>query len=62
MPDYFRAVAMDFDGTLTSGGRPADDVLDAIAETRAAGRRAILVTGPGTEPRRTSCGPPAPIP
>jgi len=45
MPDYFRAVAMDFDGTLTSGGRPADDVLDAIAETRAAGRRAILVTG-----------------
>ena len=45
MPDYFRAVAVDFDGTLTSGGRPADDVLHAIAETRAAGRRMILVTG-----------------
>ena len=35
MPDYFRAVAVDFDGTLTSGGRPAGDVLQAIAETRA---------------------------
>ena len=45
MPDYFQAVAVDFDGTLTSGGRPADDVLHAIAETRAAGRRMILVTG-----------------
>ena len=46
MPDYFRAVAMDFDGTLTSGGRPPDDVLlQAIADTRAAGRRAVLVTG-----------------
>jgi hydroxymethylpyrimidine pyrophosphatase-like HAD family hydrolase len=45
MPDYFRAIAMDFDGTLTSGGRPADDVLNAIAETRAAGRRVLLVTG-----------------
>lgn len=45
MPDYFQAVAVDFDGTLTSGGRPADDVLHAIAETRAAGRRVVLVTG-----------------
>jgi len=45
MPDYFRAVAVDFDGTLTSGGRPTEDVLDAIARTRAAGRRMILVTG-----------------
>ena len=45
MPDYFRAVAVDFDGTLTSGGRPADDVLHAIANTRAAGRRVVLVTG-----------------
>lgn len=45
MPDYFRAVAVDFDGTLTSGGRPAGDVLQAIAETRAADRRMILVTG-----------------
>ena len=46
MPDYFRAIAMDFDGALTSGGRPPDDVLlQAIADTRAAGRRAVLVTG-----------------
>lgn len=45
MPDYFRAVAVDFDGTLTTCGRPADDVLHAIRETRAAGRRMVLVTG-----------------
>lgn len=45
MPDYFRAIAVDFDGTLTSAGRPAEAVLDAVAETRRSGRRVVLVTG-----------------
>jgi hydroxymethylpyrimidine pyrophosphatase-like HAD family hydrolase len=45
MPGYFRAVAVDYDGTLTEGARPADDVLEAIAAVRAAGRRVVLVTG-----------------
>jgi hydroxymethylpyrimidine pyrophosphatase-like HAD family hydrolase len=42
---YFRAVAVDYDGTLTTSGRPSGDVLAAIAETRADGRRVVLVTG-----------------
>lgn len=45
MLDYFRAVAVDFDETLTSGGRPTDDVLHDIADTRAAGQPVVLVTG-----------------
>jgi hydroxymethylpyrimidine pyrophosphatase-like HAD family hydrolase len=45
VPDYFRAIAVDFDGTLTSAGRPAEAVLDAVHETRQAGRRVVLVTG-----------------
>ena len=45
MPDYFKAVAVDFDGTLTTGGRPEQQVLEALAETRAQGRRLLLVTG-----------------
>jgi hydroxymethylpyrimidine pyrophosphatase-like HAD family hydrolase len=43
---HLRALAVDFDGTLTeSGGRPADAVLDALARFRATGRRTLLVTG-----------------
>lgn len=42
---YYRAVAVDYDGTLTTSGRPSGDVLAAIAETRADGRRVVLVTG-----------------
>ncbi len=42
---YFHAVAVDYDGTLTSSERPAADVLAAIAEARADGRRVVLVTG-----------------
>jgi hydroxymethylpyrimidine pyrophosphatase-like HAD family hydrolase len=42
---YFHAVAIDYDGTLTSSGRPSPDVLAAIAATRADGRRVVLVTG-----------------
>ncbi|CAL8969205.1 hypothetical protein TESS_TESS_01850 [Tessaracoccus sp. O5.2] len=45
MPDYFRAVALDFDGTLTDGERPAPAVLAALGEARAGGRRLVLVTG-----------------
>ena len=45
MPDYFRAVALDFDGTLTDGEQPSSAVLAALAEARARGRRLVLVTG-----------------
>jgi hydroxymethylpyrimidine pyrophosphatase-like HAD family hydrolase len=45
LPDYFRAIAVDFDGTLTTGGRPADEALDAIARARHGNRRVLLVTG-----------------
>jgi hypothetical protein len=40
-----RALAVDFDGTLTLGGRPADEVLAALARFRATGRQTLLVTG-----------------
>lgn len=43
---FYRAIAVDFDGTLTSDGRaPAPDVAGALAEARASGLRIILVTG-----------------
>lgn len=43
---YFRAVALDFDGTLTEHGqRPAPEVLAAMKRTRDAGYAVILVTG-----------------
>ena len=42
---YFRAVAVDFDGTLTEGARPDEAVLEAIAELRGRGVRVILATG-----------------
>lgn len=45
MPFPFLAVAVDFDGTLTTAGRPTEPVLDAIRETRAEGRWMVLVTG-----------------
>jgi hydroxymethylpyrimidine pyrophosphatase-like HAD family hydrolase len=41
---YFHAVAIDYDGTLTSG-RPSPDVLAAVADRRADGLRVVLVTG-----------------
>lgn len=43
-PAYFRAVAIDFDGTLADG-RVAPDTLAALAEVRARQIRVILVTG-----------------
>ena len=45
MSGTFRAVAVDFDGTLTVGGRPSAQVLDAIACARRRGVRVVLVTG-----------------
>jgi len=44
-PFAFRALALDYDGTLTTGPRPADDVLTAIQAARESGLRVILVTG-----------------
>jgi len=45
MPDYFKAIAMDFDGTLTTRERPDPAVLSALDETRSHGCRLLLVTG-----------------
>jgi hydroxymethylpyrimidine pyrophosphatase-like HAD family hydrolase len=45
MPYYFRAVAIDYDGTLTDGSKPRREVLEALWEFRGTGRRAVLVTG-----------------
>ena len=42
---YFHAVAIDYDGTLTTSGRPSPDVLSAVAERRADGQCVVLVTG-----------------
>lgn len=43
---FFRAIALDFDGTLAEDGlRPADDVLEAVKRARDAGYATILVTG-----------------
>ena len=43
---YFRAVAIDYDGTLTGAEEhPTADVLEAVAEARAQGCRVVLVTG-----------------
>jgi haloacid dehalogenase-like hydrolase len=41
---YFRAVAVDFDGTLAEG-EVAPETLAALSEARARGIRVILVTG-----------------
>ena len=42
---YFRAVALDLDGTLSRGGPPDGVVVDALRAARADGVRALLVTG-----------------
>lgn len=44
--NYFRALAIDFDGTLTNAdAAPGADVLRAITEARREGYKVILVTG-----------------
>ncbi len=45
MAEYFRAIALDYDGTITTGPRPTDEVLGALRELRQAGRQVVLVTG-----------------
>jgi len=42
---YFKAVAIDFDGTLAEGGPPAASVLAALRSARSLGLRLLLVTG-----------------
>jgi hydroxymethylpyrimidine pyrophosphatase-like HAD family hydrolase len=42
---YFRAVAIDYDGTLSQGRGPGRDALEAVDRARQAGLRLILVTG-----------------
>lgn len=41
----FRAIGIDYDGTLTQEERPSSDVLQALKETRNEGVRLVLVTG-----------------
>ncbi len=46
MARYFRAVALDFDGTISgSGHRPRREVLESIRRARTVGYQIILVTG-----------------
>jgi hydroxymethylpyrimidine pyrophosphatase-like HAD family hydrolase len=42
---YFQAVAVDFDGTLTSRGEVSAKALDAIDQARRSGLVVVLVTG-----------------
>ncbi len=42
---YFHALALDYDGTLTDGGRPGEELLNALREQREEGRKLLLVTG-----------------
>lgn len=42
---YFKAIAIDFDGTLTEGGRPKEHVLASLEEARSSGVTPLLVTG-----------------
>jgi hydroxymethylpyrimidine pyrophosphatase-like HAD family hydrolase len=45
MHSYFRALAVDYDNTLTIAPRPSEEVLAAIRDVRNGGRRVVLVTG-----------------
>ena len=45
MASYFRAIAVDYDGTITMADRPGDAVLEAIRDVRGSGRKVVLVTG-----------------
>jgi hydroxymethylpyrimidine pyrophosphatase-like HAD family hydrolase/ribosomal protein L39E len=42
---FFRVVAVDFDGTLTSGGQVSSEAVDAIDQARRNGLVVVLVTG-----------------
>ena len=41
----YHALVLDYDGTLTLGGRPAPRALEALARAGAAGRKRVLATG-----------------
>jgi hydroxymethylpyrimidine pyrophosphatase-like HAD family hydrolase len=42
---YFRAIAVDYDGTLTERQRPSDSVLASVRATRGKGMKVLLMTG-----------------
>jgi hydroxymethylpyrimidine pyrophosphatase-like HAD family hydrolase len=43
--NYFRAIALDYDGTLTNAKRPGNDLLKSLQQVRLEGRLLVLVTG-----------------
>jgi hydroxymethylpyrimidine pyrophosphatase-like HAD family hydrolase len=45
MRPWFRAVAVDYDGTLCRGPRPEPPGLAAVEQARRTGLRVVLVTG-----------------
>jgi hypothetical protein len=45
LPEHFRAIAADFDGTLAAEQELSEDLLAALGETRRQGRIVLLVTG-----------------
>jgi hypothetical protein len=45
MSRHYRAIAVDYDGTLTETDAPDPEVLAAIRRARGGGRRVVLVTG-----------------
>jgi hypothetical protein len=45
MTNYFHAVAIDYDGTLTTAPQPSAEALAAVRAVRDAGRTVLLVTG-----------------
>jgi hydroxymethylpyrimidine pyrophosphatase-like HAD family hydrolase len=51
---YYRAVAVDYDGTLTERDAPDPEVIAAIRRARGAGRLVVLVTGRILSSLRTS--------
>jgi phosphoglycolate phosphatase (TIGR01487 family) len=51
----FTALATDYDGTLASEGRVAEQTWDAVRRLRASGRKLILVTGRDLDDLRTIC-------
>ena len=52
MPQHFRAVALDYDGTLTTTGRLDEVVLDALRRLREERIKLVLVTGRSASARR----------
>jgi phosphoglycolate phosphatase (TIGR01487 family) len=51
----FSALATDYDGTLASEGKVAEETWEAVRRLRASGRKLILVTGRELDELRTIC-------